>query len=43
MGRCQGGFCSPLVVDIISKECNIPTEEVTKKGSTSNMFFGKTK
>lgn len=43
MGRCQGGFCSPLVAEIISKECQIPIEEITKKGSTSQMFLGKTK
>lgn len=43
MGRCQGGFCSPIVAEIIAKECNIPVSEVTKKGSTSNMFVGKTK
>ena len=35
MGRCQGGFCQPLVVDIIAKELGIPPEEVTKKGAGS--------
>ncbi|HQC54951.1 MAG TPA: NAD(P)/FAD-dependent oxidoreductase [Clostridia bacterium] len=43
MGRCQGGFCSPLVAEIISKECNIPLVDITKKGSTSKLFVGKTK
>lgn len=28
MGRCQGGFCSPRVVEIISRELNIPPNEV---------------
>ena len=30
MGRCQGGFCSPKVIDLISREMNIPPEEVEK-------------
>jgi glycerol-3-phosphate dehydrogenase len=35
MGRCQGGFCSPRVHEIISRELGIPFEEVEldKKGS----------
>lgn len=35
MGRCQGGFCSPKVHEIISRELNIPFEQVEqdKKGS----------
>lgn len=32
MGRCQGGFCQPLVAQILAKEENIPLVEVTKKG-----------
>ena len=35
MGRCQGGFCSPRIHEIISRELGIPFEEVEqdKKGS----------
>ncbi|MCQ2387301.1 MAG: NAD(P)/FAD-dependent oxidoreductase [Clostridia bacterium] len=43
MGRCQGGFCSPSVVDLISKELNIPLEEITKKGKDSKILIGKEK
>ncbi len=43
MGRCQGGFCSPLVAEIISKEKNIPIYEVTKNGDGSNIASGRTK
>lgn len=43
MGRCQGGFCSPLVAKIIADECGIEIENVTKKGTSSAMFYGKTK
>lgn len=37
MGRCQGGFCQPSVVKIISEELGIPPEEVTKKGAGSEV------
>lgn len=30
MGRCQGGFCMPLIVDILEKELSIKKEEVQK-------------
>lgn len=43
MGRCQGGFCAPRVVDILARELNIPKEEVTKMGGQSNILVGKTK
>jgi len=43
MGRCQGGFCSPLVAEIISKEKNIPIYEVTKNGDGSSIASGRTK
>ena len=43
MGRCQGGFCSPIVVQIIARELGIPFEEVTKFGKGSTINYGKTK
>lgn len=43
MGRCQGGFCSPFIVEIIAKELNIPYEAVTKFGGDSYINKGKTK
>lgn len=43
MGRCQGGFCSPLVVKIIADELNISPECVLKGDTGSNILFGKTK
>ncbi len=33
MGRCQGGFCGPKVVEIIAEELGISPLKVTKKGS----------
>ena len=43
MGRCQGGFCSPYIIDILHKELNIPYEEITKSGGKSYVITGKTK
>ncbi len=43
MGRCQGGFCSPYIVEILSRELGIPFEEVTKSGKGSYINVGKTK
>ena len=43
MGRCQGGFCSPRVMEIISRETGIPLSEVTKNGGDSRILTGRTK
>lgn len=43
MGRCQGGFCSSIVVEILSRELAIPYEQVTKSGGTSIINYGRTK
>jgi glycerol-3-phosphate dehydrogenase len=31
MGRCQGGYCALRILKILSRELNIPIEEITKK------------
>jgi len=43
MGRCQGGFCSPKVLSIISRELSISPLEVCKSGLGSNILVGETK
>ncbi len=43
MGRCQGGFCSPRVTEIISRELHIPMIDVTKKGGCSFVLNTKTR
>lgn len=43
MGRCQGGFCMPYIVDILSEELGVPVEEITKFGNNSNIILGRTK
>ena len=40
MGRCQAGFCSTKVMDILARELGIPLEEVTKAGGASGMLTG---
>lgn len=42
-GRCQSGFCAPLILEIISRELNIPVTEVTKNGGSSSILTGKNK
>lgn len=41
MGRCQGGFCGPYVMELLAREQNIPMEEVTKNGGASKMVLGR--
>lgn len=41
MGRCQGGFCGPYVMELLSRERNVPMEEITKSGGQSRMVLGK--
>jgi glycerol-3-phosphate dehydrogenase len=43
MGRCQGGFCGPLVLRIIADEKGIPYETVSKNGGDSCILCGPTK
>lgn len=43
MGRCQGGFCGPKVVEIIARELNISVEDVLKDFENSNMVLSKVK
>ena len=44
MGRCQAGFCSPRVMEIISHEVeDINMYNVSKSGGHSNFIVGKDK
>lgn len=43
MGRCQGGFCGPKVIEILARELNITVEEVLKDYEKSNMVVAKVK
>jgi len=41
MGRCQGGFCGPYVMALLSRELGIPMVQVTKCGEGSQMVRGR--
>lgn len=38
MGRCQGGFCGPRVVEILARELKVPEEEICKNEPGSEML-----
>lgn len=40
MGRCQGGFCMPRVIEILSRELGIPYMDVVKNSRTGYIFTG---
>lgn len=42
-GRCQGGFCGPRVVEILSRELGIEVEDVVYEREDSYILTGKTK
>lgn len=39
MGRCQGGFCSPKVMEILSRELSIPETQIRKNGPASVLCY----
>lgn len=41
MGRCQSGFCSTRVLEILSEELGLPPEKITKCGSGSELVSEK--
>lgn len=43
MGRCQGGFCGPKVIEILSRELHMPVEDILKDYENSNVVLGKVK
>jgi glycerol-3-phosphate dehydrogenase len=43
MGRCQGGFCTPRIVEILSRELGIPADTIRKKDGSSVLLTGRTK
>ena len=37
MGRCQGGFCGPRIMEILARELGVGLDQVTKRGGGSYM------
>lgn len=42
-GRCQGGFCGPKVIEILSRELDLDYEDVKKSSTYAKIIFRKTK
>lgn len=40
MGRCQAGFCSPRVLEILARELGVSQAEITKCGGASRLIVG---
>lgn len=43
MGRCQGGFCAPRVMEILARELQVPMDAITKSGGGSKLIVGTNK
>lgn len=41
MGRCQGGFCTPKILDLLVEELGINPESVSKNGPGSELLTGR--
>ncbi len=42
MGRCQGGFCTPYMVELLAREMGVDVTAITKCGKGSYLNVGKT-
>lgn len=43
MGRCQGGFCTPYIIDLLAREMGVDYTAVTKFGCNSYINLERTK
>ena len=43
MGRCQSGFCSPKVMEILEREVPMPVDQIGKNGVGSEFIVGENK
>jgi len=41
MGRCQGGFCGPRIIEILARELEVPLEKIDKDLAGSGMVSGQ--
>ena len=42
MGRCQGGFCTPYMVELLAREMGVDLTEITKSGGESYINVART-
>ena len=43
MGRCQGGFCTPKIMELLERELGMRPDEITKRGPGSELVVGTNK
>lgn len=43
MGRCQGGFCTPRVIELLSSEWQVEPGQIVKSAKGSNLVKGRLK
>lgn len=43
MGRCQGGFCGPRVLDLLARELGRDPTEILQDGAGTQLLIGETK
>jgi glycerol-3-phosphate dehydrogenase len=43
MGRCQGGFCTPKIMELLERELGMAPDEITKRGPGSELVVGTNK
>ena len=43
MGRCQGGFCTPYIIDLLAREMGVDYTAVTQFGGNSYINLDRTK
>jgi glycerol-3-phosphate dehydrogenase len=43
MGRCQGSFCTPRVLEILAEELDVPVTQITKFGGQSRILVNDLK
>ena len=42
MGRCQGGFCTPYMVELLAREMGVDPTKITKSGGESYINISRT-
>ena len=43
MGRCQGSFCSPRILELLAEHWNVSPDQVPQDGEGTNILMGETK
>ena len=41
MGRCQGGFCEPRVIEILARELGVTVDQIKLDAPGSDLILGE--